>query len=58
MVAEEAGVIAHMKAICQSVGIGGTHYARDNTRLSPGLLEQLAEACPNFIVRDGSATCS
>lgn len=54
MVAEEAGVVAHMKAICQSVGIGVIYYARDNTRLSPAALEQLAEACPNFIgYKDG-----
>lgn len=54
MVAEEAGVLAHMKAICQSVGIGVIYYARDNTRLSPAALEQLAEACPNFIgYKDG-----
>ena len=54
MVAEEAGVVAHMKAICQSVGIGVIYYARDNTRLSPASLEQLAEACPNFIgYKDG-----
>ncbi len=54
MFAEEAGVVAHMKAICQSVGIGVIYYARDNTRLSPSSLEKLAEACPNFIgYKDG-----
>ena len=54
MVAEEAGVIAHMQAICRSVGIGVIYYARDNTRLSPAGLEKLAEACPNFIgYKDG-----
>jgi len=54
MVAEEAGVIAHMKAICNAVGIGVIYYARDNTRLLPAGLEQLAEACPNFIgYKDG-----
>lgn len=54
MVAEEAGVIAHMKAICAAVGIGVIYYARDNTKLSPAGLEQLAEACPNFIgYKDG-----
>lgn len=54
MVAEEAGVIEHMKAICQSVGLGVIYYARDNTRLSPAGLEKLAEACPNFIgYKDG-----
>jgi 5-dehydro-4-deoxyglucarate dehydratase len=43
-----------MKAICNAVGIGVIYYARDNTRLSPASLEQLAEACPNFIgYKDG-----
>lgn len=54
MFAEEEGVIAHMKAICNAVGLGVIYYARDNTRLSPVGLEKLAEACPNFIgYKDG-----
>ena len=54
MAAEEAGVIAHMTAICRSVDIGVIYYARDNTRLSPAGLEKLAEACPNLIgYKDG-----
>jgi len=54
MVAEEAGVIAHMQAICRSVSIGVIYYARDNTKLSPSGLEKLAETCPNFIgYKDG-----
>lgn len=54
MFAEEQGVIAHMQAICRSVGLGVIYYARDNTRLSPAGLEQLAESCPNFIgYKDG-----
>lgn len=54
MFAEEAGIVAHMKTICQSVGIGVIYYARDNTRLSPSSLVQLADACPNFIgYKDG-----
>jgi 5-dehydro-4-deoxyglucarate dehydratase len=54
MIAEEAGVVAHMTAICRAVGIGVIYYARDNTRLSPAGLEQLADACPNFIgYKDG-----
>jgi 5-dehydro-4-deoxyglucarate dehydratase len=52
--AEEAGVLAHMTAICRAVEIGVVYYARDNTRLSPASLEQLAAACPNFIgYKDG-----
>ena len=54
MVAEEAGVIEHMKAICNAVGLGVIYYARDNTKLSPAGLEKLAEICPNFIgYKDG-----
>ncbi|WP_055045931.1 5-dehydro-4-deoxyglucarate dehydratase [Devosia sp. A16] len=54
MFAEEEGVIAHMQAICRSVGLGVIYYARDNTRLSPAGLEKLAAACPNFIgYKDG-----
>lgn len=54
MMAEEAGVVAHMTAICRAVEIGVIYYARDNTRLSPAGLEQLAEACPNLIgYKDG-----
>lgn len=54
MFAEEAGVLAHMTAICNAVGIGIIYYARDNTRLSPAGLEKLAETCPNFIgYKDG-----
>jgi 5-dehydro-4-deoxyglucarate dehydratase len=54
MVAEEAGVIAHMQAICAAVGIGVIYYARDNTKLSPQGLEKLAATCPNFIgYKDG-----
>lgn len=52
--AEEAGIVAHMTAICRAVGIGVIYYARDNTRLSPAGLEKLAELCPNFIgYKDG-----
>jgi len=54
MFAEEQGVIAHMQAICNAVGLGVIYYARDNTRLSPAGLEKLAESCPNFIgYKDG-----
>ncbi|KQU95015.1 5-dehydro-4-deoxyglucarate dehydratase [Devosia sp. Root105] len=54
MFAEEQGVVAHMQAICDAVGLGVIYYARDNTRLSPAGLEKLAEACPNFIgYKDG-----
>ena len=54
MFAEQEGIIAHMKAICDAVGIGVIYYARDNTQLTPASLEKLAEACPNLIgYKDG-----
>lgn len=54
MFAEQEGIIAHMKAICDAVQIGVIYYARDNTRLTPDSLEKLAEACPNLIgYKDG-----
>lgn len=52
--AEQEGIIAHMKAICDAVGIGVIYYARDNTRLTPDSLARLAELCPNLIgYKDG-----
>ena len=52
--AEQEGIIAHMRAICDAVGIGVIYYARDNTRLTPDSLARLAELCPNLIgYKDG-----
>jgi 5-dehydro-4-deoxyglucarate dehydratase len=54
MFAEQEGVIAHMKAICDAVNIGVIYYARDNSRLTPASLAKLAEMCPNLIgYKDG-----
>ncbi|MGV3576356.1 MAG: 5-dehydro-4-deoxyglucarate dehydratase [Devosia sp.] len=54
MFAEQEGIIAHMKAICDAVDIGVIYYARDNTRLTPQSLAKLAEMCPNLIgYKDG-----
>jgi len=54
MFAEQEGIIAHMQAICDAVGIGVIYYARDNTRLTPDSLARLAELCPNLIgYKDG-----
>lgn len=54
MFSEQEGIIAHMKAICDAVGIGVIYYARDNTRLTPDSLARLAEMCPNLIgYKDG-----
>lgn len=54
MFAEQEGIIAHMKAICDAVDIGVIYYARDNSRLTPASLVKLAEMCPNLIgYKDG-----
>ena len=54
MFAEQDGIIAHMKAICDAVQIGVIYYARDNSRLTPASLAKLAELCPNLIgYKDG-----
>lgn len=54
MFAEQEGIIAHMKAICDAVDIGVIYYARDNSRMTPDSLARLAEMCPNLIgYKDG-----
>ncbi len=54
MFAEQAGLIAHVKAVCQSVGIGVIVYNRDNAILSADSIARLAEECPNLIgFKDG-----
>lgn len=59
MLAEEAGVIAHMTAICRAVEIGVIYYARDNTRLSPpGWSSWRRPARTSSATRMGSATCN
>ncbi|SCB35114.1 5-dehydro-4-deoxyglucarate dehydratase [Rhizobium multihospitium] len=54
MFAEQAGLIAHVKAVCQSVGIGVIVYNRDNAVLSADSIARLADECPNLIgYKDG-----
>ncbi|RAX38564.1 5-dehydro-4-deoxyglucarate dehydratase [Rhizobium tropici] len=54
MLSEQAGLIAHVKAVCQSVGIGVIVYNRDNAVLSADSLARLADECPNLIgYKDG-----
>ncbi|AYG68823.1 MULTISPECIES: 5-dehydro-4-deoxyglucarate dehydratase [unclassified Rhizobium] len=54
MFSEQAGLIAHVKAVCQSVGIGVIVYNRDNAVLSAESLARLADECPNLIgYKDG-----
>ncbi|MGO4670266.1 5-dehydro-4-deoxyglucarate dehydratase [Bosea sp. 2RAB26] len=53
--APQAGLFAHVKAVCDSVGIGVMVYNRDNSILQADTIARLAEACPNLIgFKDGS----
>ncbi|NLS00913.1 5-dehydro-4-deoxyglucarate dehydratase [Rhizobium sp. P38BS-XIX] len=54
MFAEQAGLIAHVKAVCRAVGIGVIVYNRDNAVLTAESLARLADECPNLIgYKDG-----
>ncbi|HEU0230188.1 MAG TPA: 5-dehydro-4-deoxyglucarate dehydratase [Burkholderiaceae bacterium] len=50
----QAGLAAHIEAVCRSVGIGVIVYHRANSLPTPDTLEQLAGRCPNLIgFKDG-----
>ncbi|MBA1272201.1 5-dehydro-4-deoxyglucarate dehydratase [Stutzerimonas azotifigens] len=52
--ASQEGVAAHVEQVCKAVKIGVVVYNRNVCRLTPELLEQLAERCPNLIgYKDG-----
>lgn len=54
MFAEQEGLRAHVKAICDATGIGVVVYNRDNCLLSADTLAALADECPNLIgFKDG-----
>ena len=54
MFAEQDGLITHVKAVCDSVGIGVVVYNRDNIILTAGSMQRLADQCPNLIgFKDG-----
>jgi 5-dehydro-4-deoxyglucarate dehydratase len=53
--APQEGLFAHVKAVCDSVGIGVMVYNRDNAVLQPDTLARLCDACPNLIgFKDGT----
>ncbi len=53
--APQAGLYAHIKAVCDAVNIGVVVYNRDNSILQAETLERLCEACPNLVgFKDGS----
>lgn len=54
MFAEQEGLVAHVRAVCDAVGIGVIVYNRDNCVLTAESLQRLADQCPNLIgFKDG-----
>lgn len=54
MFAEQEGLVAHVRAVCDAVGIGVVVYNRDNCVLTADSLQRLADQCPNLIgFKDG-----
>ena len=50
----QAGLVAHVEAVCRSVAIGVIVYNRGACRLTPASLQALAQRCPNLIgFKDG-----
>ncbi|WP_064710041.1 5-dehydro-4-deoxyglucarate dehydratase [Rhizobium bangladeshense] len=53
--APQEGLYAHVKRVCQSVGVGVMVYNRDNFVLKPDTLARLCDECPNLIgFKDGT----
>jgi 5-dehydro-4-deoxyglucarate dehydratase len=53
--AGQAGLAAHVQAVCHAVGIGVVVYNRANSRLTPATLAQLCDECPNLVgFKDGT----
>ncbi len=51
---EQAGLAAHIEAVCASTSLGVIVYNRDNAILNEGTLEKLCERCPNLVgFKDG-----
>jgi 5-dehydro-4-deoxyglucarate dehydratase len=54
MFCEQEGLVAHVEAVCNAVGIGVVVYNRDNIVLSADSLQTLCDRCPNLIgFKDG-----
>lgn len=52
--AGQAGLVAHVEAVCRAVRIGVVVYNRGQCRLEPPALLALAERCPNLVgFKDG-----
>lgn len=53
--ATQEGLYRHVKAVCDSVGIGVIIYNRDNSIIGADTVRRLADDCPNLIgFKDGS----
>jgi 5-dehydro-4-deoxyglucarate dehydratase len=53
--APQAGLYRHIKAVCDSTGLGVIVYNRGNSVVSAETLMRLADACPNLIgFKDGT----
>ena len=53
--ASQEGLFQHVKAVCDSIGIGVMVYNRDNSIIQADTLKRLCDACPNLIgFKDGS----
>lgn len=52
--ASQAGLAAHVKAVCRATGLGVIVYNRGACRLMPATLARLADECPNLVgFKDG-----
>jgi 5-dehydro-4-deoxyglucarate dehydratase len=52
--AEQAGLAAHVEAVCASTKLGVIMYNRDNAVLDDVMLAQLCDRCPNLVgFKDG-----
>jgi 5-dehydro-4-deoxyglucarate dehydratase len=52
--AGQAGLVAHVEAVCKSVKVGVIVYNRAVCKLSAASLQQLADRCPNLVgFKDG-----
>lgn len=53
--AGQAGLAAHVKAVCEAVRIGVVVYNRANSRLGAATLARLCDECPNLVgFKDGT----
>jgi 5-dehydro-4-deoxyglucarate dehydratase len=55
MEASQEGIFRHVKAVCQSTGLGVIIYNRANSVANADTVARLADACPNLIgFKDGT----